>query len=106
MNIPPLSHISSLAGTALAQSKGPQIDRVHHDAAADERRIEVDGKAANAEGIGATDGEEKETADRDADGRRLWEFSLRDAQPSPNDANKHPAQDPTALSGTRLDVAG
>ena len=38
-----------------------------------------------AAGIGETDGEDHETSERDADGRRLWEDTSQDGEPSPDD---------------------
>jgi hypothetical protein len=105
MSIGPLPIVGVAAGTSLAQSKGPQIERAGHEVADYERKVETDGKAATAAGIGATEGEENQTSDRDADGRRLWQIPASQRQPPANAAVEQVA-DPTAESGTQLDLAG
>ena len=76
MSIGPLGFIGGVAGSSLAQSKGSELERTQHDVAGQERQAEVGRKADSAAGIGAADGEEHQTAERDADGRRLWEAPL------------------------------
>ena len=109
MSIGPLSHVGVAAGTPLAQSKGSEVQRAGHDVAHQERQVDMVRKAENAAGVGATEGEETETSDRDADGRRLWQAPRGDGQRLADDAStseEHRVMDPSGRSGTQLDLAG
>jgi hypothetical protein len=103
--------ISSAAGTALSQSSGTDTERTQKDVAAQFRSIEADQHAADSAGIGKT-GEDQQTSERDADGRRLWEKSpTGDKKKSPDapastEAELRQSKDPTGQSGTRLDLTG
>jgi hypothetical protein len=95
MSVGPLGGVAgSAAGSPLAQTKGSEPERAEQDATAQQRRIESDQKAEAAAGIGETDGEDHETAERDADGRRLWE-------PPPEGKGGEQAQEPTAADASR-----
>jgi hypothetical protein len=100
----PISNVSIVAGTPLAQVKGPDLVRAAYDVAEHQRQVDSSRKAANAAGIGAAQSERNETSDRDADGRRPWELPERPV--SPTDAVGGVAEDPTGHSGTQLDLAG
>ncbi|MCR4415322.1 MAG: hypothetical protein NUV77_23160 [Thermoguttaceae bacterium] len=107
MSVGPLGGvIASAAGTPLAQTKGAETDRAQHEAANQERRVQNEQRAENAAGIGEADGEDHETSERDADGRRPWEIPERpkDATAAPEDSRQ--AKDPTGQSGTLLDLSG
>jgi hypothetical protein len=113
MSIGPLSSIAgSVAGTSLAQTRGSEIDRAQQENAARELVARGDEQAEMAAGVGQTDGENHQTAERDADGRRPWEFPRRpDDRPAEQDAGPEgpqpgPVQDPTGQSGGLLDVSG
>jgi len=112
MSVGPLGGIAAgAAGSPLAQTHGSEIDRARHDAAAQQRKLRSDQKAEDASGIGETDGEDHETEDRDADGRRLWEES-----PSPDEGKAGAStsdssgaargKDATGQSGNLLDLSG
>ena len=107
MSVGPMNSIGSFAGAPLAQTKGSEIDRARQDAVRHEARVREGAKAADAEGIAAADGEEKRTEDRDADGRRLWEFF---EQPAANDSQAvvEPQQAPDAegIRGGAIDLSG
>ena len=78
MSIGPLSSIAgSVAGTSLAQTRGSEIDRAQQESTARELQARSEQKAETAAGIGQADGDNHQTAERDADGRRLWEFPQR-----------------------------
>ncbi len=49
------------------------LERAHGEVGAQRRRVYHERKAEAAAGVGQPDGEDHETADRDADGRRPWE---------------------------------
>jgi hypothetical protein len=101
MSVGPLT---SAAGLPLAQIKGGEVDRSHHDIGAQHRHVYHAQKAEAAAGIGQPDGEDHETADRDADGRLPWEPTEQEAA----DEAIPPRQtkDATGQSGGLLDVSG
>lgn len=100
---------ASVAGTSLAQSKGTDVERTQNEASSVERRVQSDTKAENAAGIGETDGEDHETAERDADGRRIWEDMRRKKEESanaPTPSEPPRSKDPSGQTGTLLDLNG
>ena len=101
MSVGPLT---SAAGLPFAQTKGAEVDRSHHDIVAQHRQVHHAQKAEAAAGIGQPDGEDHETADRDADGRLPWEPTEQEAA----DETLPPRQtkDATGQSGGLLDVSG
>jgi len=114
MSLGPLGGIaSSAAGSPLAQTKGSDVERAEQDAANSARRTHADQKAENAAGIGEADGEDHETAERDADGRRLWE-APPEAQADDADHADEPhaaddparSQDASGQCGNLLDLTG
>lgn len=115
MSVGPLGGVvPSVAGAPFAQSQGSEIDRAKVESSHQERQIRNDAKAEAAEGIAATDGEEKETEERDADGRRLWEEDEQAAkeqdEPTAADADGTSAtphsKDASGMSGNQLDLSG
>ncbi len=112
MSVGPTGGIAgSLAGSPLAQTKGAETERAGQDATAQQRRTESDQKAEAAAGIGETDGEDHETADRDADGRRLWQgpSGKQEAETEADDAEQRPprlSKDASGQSGNLLDLNG
>jgi hypothetical protein len=102
-----LGILSSLATTGFAQ-RAADIERVERDTADQARASDSQEKAETAAGVGEP---EKESAigDRDADGRRPWEFldhrqhrEATDAPPS----EEHTARDPHGDAGNLLDISG
>ncbi len=108
MSVGPLSSIAgSVAGTSLAQTRGSDVDRAQQESVARELRASSQERAETAAGIGQADGDNHETNDRDADGRRLWEFRRRDEEEAGDDAPPRPeGRDPTGQSGSILDLSG
>ena len=109
MSIGPMSGIAgSVAGTSLAQTRGSEIDRAQQESTARELRARSEQKAELAAGIGQADGDNHQTAERDADGRRLWEFPQRKGeQDAGQEESPRPqGQDPTGQSGSMLDLSG
>jgi len=108
MSIGPLGGIiGSAAGSPLAQTQGSEPERAQQDAAAGQRRTHSDKKAEAAAGIGETDGDDHETEDRDADGRRLWEPTAHENVDTSEDAAaSRPSKDATGESGNLLDLSG
>ena len=116
MSIGPLGGLmGSVAGTSLAQTKGSEVERAQQDQGAQQRQVKNETRAEAAAGIGETDGQDHETGERDADGRRLWERrgAARSKPDAPPDAAAagvdtpppRPA-DPTGQSGSQLDLTG
>lgn len=102
--------IGSAAGAPLAQARGGDVDRAAHEAANQQRQVAGDAHAESAAGIGETN-EDQAAAERDADGRRLWEG--RRAKPHAPTAESTaptvdaaPVKDPTGESGSVLDLSG
>ena len=111
MSIGPLGGIAAgAAGAPLAQTTGPETERAQQDSAAQQRQIQTNEKADAAAGIGETDGEDHETEERDADGRRLWEEpppgseEPTDEETSPEEQPK--SKDASGQSGNLLDLSG
>lgn len=109
MSMGPLGGIAgSAAGSPLAQTKGSDVERAKDETAAQQRRVQSEKKAESAAGIGETDGEDHETADRDADGRRLWEAQPEADKPEADarGENLRKSKDATGQSGNLLDLSG
>jgi len=104
-----------VAGSPFAQKHGSEVERAGQEKNAQQRRVAADQKADSAAGVGEADGQDHETAERDADGRRLWE-----AAPEPDDTDEQDAEgqnaseetqsrkskDATGQSGNLLDLSG
>lgn len=107
MSVGPLNSIGSFAGAPLAQTKGSEIDRTRQETVKQEFRLREQMSADDAAGVAAADGEEKRAEDRDADGRRLWEFNEQQANKD-DFATEPPRQsiDPEGLCGGQLDLSG
>jgi hypothetical protein len=99
----------SAAGSPLAQTSGSELERAGQETGAEQRRVQSDRKADAAAGIGQADGQDHESAERDADGRSPWKFSPGkkqiDADEESNAASeqKH-VKDATGQSGSLLDL--
>jgi hypothetical protein len=111
MSIGPMGGIAgSAAGSPLAQTKGSETEKAQQDSSNQQRRVQNEQKAESAAGIGETDGEDHQTAERDADGRRMWEETAPGTgetaeEPSNPDARSG-AKDATGQSGNLLDLSG
>ncbi len=83
------------------------MERASQDIGAQHRNVVYEQKAEAAAGIGETDGEDHQTDERDADGRRPWEFPPKKQNPG-EDPSKRPPQsrDATGTSGNLLDLTG
>jgi len=111
MSVGPLGGIAgSVAGSPLSQTQGSEVERARQDTGAQQRRVDSQQKAESASGIGETDGENHETEDRDADGRRPWEFppageQIEDGADASSRDIPRP-KDPSGNSGNLLDLSG
>jgi hypothetical protein len=105
MSIGPLGIAASTAGVPLAQTKGSAVDRAQEAVGAERRRVYHEQKAAAAAGVGEPDGDNHETTDRDADGRRPWE-EPPEAEPQAAAPDTRQSKDPSQQSGNLLDLTG
>jgi len=111
MSVGPMGGLNaSAAGASLAQAKGSDVDRAQQDTSVQQRRVQTDQKAESAAGIGETDGEDHETGERDADGRRLWERGPEGDGSGRRDKSQEDdgpqSKDPSGQSGSLLDLSG
>jgi len=109
MSIGPLGGLpTSAAGSPLAQNSGPEADRATQDASAEHRKIDGQQKASDAAGVGRTDGENHETDQRDADGRRPGQRTPGGPDATGVEDQSSPGSSEDALEGrgTRLDLSG
>ena len=110
MSIGPLGGLPPVRPAPLAQAKGSEVERTQQDVRNQERRVNNDLRAETAAGIGEADGEDHETAERDADGRRLWEEPGRAARSLPRRKSRprvpRQSKDASGQSGTLLDLTG
>lgn len=102
---------ASIAGIPIAQSGSGEIDRTRSETAAQRRAAATDAKAEQAAGIGETDGDNHETEERDADGRRPWEFGPAGrVSPLEEAGDDHlttrQSRDLSGNSGGQLDLTG
>jgi hypothetical protein len=110
MSVGPLGGIlGSAAGTQSAQS-GSDVARGRQDAVHHTRQAKLDSHAENTAGIAETDGEDHQSGDRDADGRRQWELPAEASKVNESDAaqNVEPprSRDLTGMAGSQLDLSG
>ena len=111
MNVGSMSGIiGSAAGAPLSQTKGNEAERASKDATVAQRKADSEKKAEKASGIGETT-EDQGVAERDADGRRLWEAPLGKEEEKAGDLGAageplRKAKDPTGSSGKSLDLTG
>jgi hypothetical protein len=101
------SIVASAAGTQLAQSK-TDVERMNVDVGAQQRQVNNQQRAEAAAGIGETDGQNHESEERDADGRRLWEAPPESKKKTDEAAKDEPphSRDATGQSGNFLDLSG
>ncbi len=115
MSIGSLGIAGGLAGSPLSQTTGAAVDRAKQDTAHHQRQVESTQQAADASGIGQTH-EERETSERDADGRMPWERPEHAAEGGAtaeeaaggSESTLRPAgpPDPTGDAGGVLDLIG
>ncbi len=75
MSMGPLGGIlGSAAGSPLSQTKGATTEQAARDSAVKETADQLDLQAEKSAGIGQTE-QEHGLSDRDADGRRAWEWN-------------------------------
>jgi hypothetical protein len=110
MSVGPLGGIlGSVAGSLSAQS-GSDVGRARQEAIHQNRQTKLDNHADNTAGVAETDGEDHQSNDRDADGRRPWEIPGGEARPLPQaevaDTQPPLSRDASGMSGSQLDLSG
>ena len=109
MKVGSIGIVASAAATPAAQSRSSDVERAQRDATVQQRQLQSDAKAEAAAGIGRADGDEHQAAERDADGRRLWEEPA-DTKPehATDDSGSQPrsSRDTTGQAGSQLDLTG
>lgn len=107
MSIGPMGTIGSAAGSQLAQGHGSDVNRAQQETTDHARQTQSADKAESASGVGQTE-QDEETADRDADGRRLWEAppEVEDAEQGEREPGDQRSKDPTGQKGGQLDLSG
>jgi hypothetical protein len=105
MNINPLGIPAAAAGSPLAQTKGPALERAQQEVDATRRTVYHEEKADAAAGVGQPDGEDHQSDQCDGDGRRPWEDqSAPDRKAGMPRARQ--SKDPSQQSGNLLDLTG
>ena len=110
MSVGPSSGVvGSAAGAPLAQTQGNETTRASQQSSAQQRQLQNEKAAAETAGVGQAK-EDEGTAERDADGRRLWERPPEGHRDDAGDAQDQPAErhapDPKGEAGSRLDLSG
>jgi hypothetical protein len=113
MSMGPLGIIGSAAGAPLQQTKGSETERAQQETANQARQTQAEQRAERASGVEQTE-QHEQAADRDADGRRLWENvepeeDNADQTAAPEDApasDPPESKDPTGQTGAHLDLKG
>lgn len=112
MSIGSLGIVGSLAGSPLPQ-RTAAAEQAQSEAGGHSREAQAELQAEAAAGIGRTE-EDAQSGERDADGRRLWEFpghgqsgegDPESRQPTDTSADDSPrSTDPRAEAGGSLDL--
>lgn len=97
---------ASAAGVQLAQTTGSDVDRNAQEVAGEVRKSDYQLKAEAAAGIGETDGENHESEDRDADGRRPWQNTHHPSEEEGDESEDHQSKDASGQAGNLLDLSG
>jgi hypothetical protein len=101
--------LTSAAGAPLQQARGNDSDRAAQDVSSQQRGDKLGDRADAAAGVGQTE-EDQGSAERDADGRRMWERSPEGKSQQENTDEQHqpppPVKDPTGNAGNALDLTG
>jgi hypothetical protein len=108
MSIASLGIIGGLASTSVSQ-RAAETDKSQQRATEQSRAADASELAELAAGIGQTE-QDSEAADRDADGRRLWERPLekkaKEVETLPQAAGTAMSKDPSGTCGGELDLVG
>jgi hypothetical protein len=102
---------AAAAGAPLAQTKGPDVERVGQDVGVQQHAVRGNFKAESAAGVGETDGKDHQTDERDADGRLPWHLSREEKDEASSTAADaplppSPPNDPGGAAGNLLDLSG
>ncbi len=95
---------AGIAGSAQAQKQTSATDQASQDAAVHQRQTDSTERAVRSAGVGTTDEESQSSGDRDADGRRAWEWQMKNKSQERSVRDK--SIDPTGQTGNSLDLSG
>ncbi len=105
MSIDPTGVVASAAGAPVPQRTGSEVERTHAEVVGQRRQVCFEARAEAAAGIGQPDGEDHETDERSADGRRPWE-EPPPGQKTGSSQNARRSTDPSRQRGNLLDLDG
>lgn len=99
-----LSLAAGMAGTHNSERQG-SVDKNAHETKISERRTESKERTVNADSFEGAEKEAAASEDRDADGRQMWQWNLKQKS---QDAEKDNSQsrDTTGQIGKSLDLSG
>ena len=95
---------AGIAGSAQAQKQTSATDQAAQDAAVHQRKTDSTERAVKAAGVGSNEEESQGTSERDADGRRAWEWNLKNK--SQERLVREKSIDPSGQTGNSLDLSG
>jgi len=96
---------AGIAGSAQAQRQTSATDQASQDAAVAQRKADSTERAVKAAGVGTTEEESQQSSeDRDADGRRAWEWIIKNKSQEGSVRDK--SIDTTGQIGNSLDLSG
>jgi len=107
MSIGSLGIVGGLATSPVTQ-RAAEAEKTQRETVEQTRATQASEQAENAAGIGQTE-EDSQTAERDADGRRLWEEQRRKKkpqQPAVAEWQVPLAKDPSGACGGQVDLVG
>ncbi|MCL2744112.1 MAG: hypothetical protein FWE67_09685 [Planctomycetaceae bacterium] len=83
----------------------PPLPNLPHDAQIQERKEDADKKLAQSQGLGGSKESEKSSEDRDADGRQMWQWTLKQ-KAKKDEENDRKVKDISGNAGNNLDLSG
>jgi len=95
---------TGIAGSAQAQRQTSATDQASQDAAVHQRKTDSTERAVKAAGVGTNEEESQSAGERDADGRRAWEWNMKNKSQERSVRDK--SIDPSGQTGNSLDLSG
>ena len=95
---------AGIAGSAQAQRQTAATDQASQDAAVHQRKTDSTERAVKTAGVGTTEEDSQSSGDRDADGRRAWEWNLKTKSQEHSVRDK--SIDLSGQAGNSLDLSG
>jgi len=95
---------AGVVGSAQAQKQTSATDQAAQDAAIHQRKTDSTQRAVKAAGFNSTEEESQTSEDRDADGRRAWEWNMKNK--SQQQSVREKSIDPSGQTGNSIDLSG